>query len=75
MRELLHFIVKSIIEDDFEIDEKEEEGHVNFTLKIPKDKMGLVIGKGGRIIKSIQDIIRVKATLEKKYVYIQVEEK
>ena len=73
MKELLEFIVKNIIGEDFDLVEESEEGRVDFLLKIPGDKAGLIIGRGGNTIKSIQDILRIKATLEKKYVNIKVE--
>jgi predicted RNA-binding protein YlqC (UPF0109 family) len=75
MKALLEFIIKNIVGEDYLIEESDEEGKLIFTIKIPKDKIGFVIGKGGRIIKAIQDIIRIKATLENKFVYIKVEEK
>jgi len=73
MKELLEFIVKNIIGEDFEIVEEDEDGRVDFLLKVPSDKAGLIIGKGGNTIKAIQDILRIKATLAKKYVNIKVE--
>ncbi|PIP57013.1 RNA-binding protein, partial [Candidatus Woesebacteria bacterium CG22_combo_CG10-13_8_21_14_all_45_10] len=35
-------------------------------LKVPPEDMGLVIGKGGTTIKAIRNLIRVRATLEKR---------
>lgn len=73
MKELLEFIVKNIIGEDFQLSEEIEESRVNYLLKVPAEKAGIVIGKGGNTIKAIQDILRIKATLEKKYVNIKVE--
>lgn len=73
MKELLEFIVKSIIGENFELIAEEVDGRINFILNVPADKAGMIIGKGGNTIKAIQDVIRIKATLDKKYVNIKVE--
>lgn len=74
MKDLLTYIVKNLIGDNFEIEEMEEgESRITFIIKVPSSSAGLIIGKEGRIIKAIQNILRMKATLEKKYVSINVE--
>lgn len=75
MKELLDYILSSIIQENYTVEEKEDNGKLILEIKIPKEKMGLVIGKGGRIIKAIQDIVRIKARLENKIVFINVSEK
>ena len=75
MKELLEYIVKSLIEDGFEIEEKEEDGKTIFEIKVVQDKIGLLIGKHGRIIKAVQDIVKIRARLENKIVFIKVVEK
>lgn len=73
MKELLDFILKNLIGEGYEISEESQEGRVTFFLKVPADKAGIVIGKGGNTIKAIQDLLRIKATLEKKYVNVKVD--
>ena len=75
MKELLEYILNSLIEDGYEIDQKEENGKTIFEIKVVTDKIGLLIGKRGRIIKAVQDIVKIKARLENKIVYIKVVEK
>lgn len=75
MKELLEYIVKSLIEDGYEIEEKEEDGKTIFEIKVVQDKIGLLIGKHGRIIKAVQDIVKIRARLENKIVFIKVVEK
>lgn len=38
----------------------------------PEENAGMVIGKGGGTIKAIRNILRVKATLEKKGVSVNL---
>lgn len=73
MKELLEFLIKGIIPDkDISVEEKiEGESHF-LSLKVPADSVGLVIGKAGKTIKAIRNIVKVKATLEKKGVSIEI---
>jgi uncharacterized protein len=76
MKELLEFLIKEITgSDDCEISIEEEENRVVFNIKAPADHIGIIIGKEGRTIKSIQEIMRVRAKLEGKMVYVSVAEK
>ncbi len=76
MKDLLNYIVKNIIpESDFEIEEVDEEGRINLILKVNKDNMGLIIGKGGNTVRSIRNLLKVKATLTNSLFNLQVEEK
>jgi predicted RNA-binding protein YlqC (UPF0109 family) len=73
MKDLLEFILKGILgEEKFEISETSEEGRVLYTIKTNPENVGLVIGKGGKMINTLRNILKVKATLEKKGVSLQV---
>jgi uncharacterized protein len=73
MKELLEYIVKGIIDEtDFEVSEKEDNGQLILLIKVKPEVAGLVIGKGGQTIKSIQNIISVKAAKENRNVFVKV---
>lgn len=75
MKKLLNFLVsKSIGIKDFKIEEIDDDQGVNLVIHAPKDSIGLIIGKGGQTIKSLRNILRVKATLDKKLIKVTVEE-
>ena len=76
MQKLVKFLVTSTTgEEDFEVEENQNEGAVEFVVKMPKETIGLLIGKQGRVIKAIRNILKIRATLEKVRVNISVEEK
>lgn len=76
MQDLLEYIIKGITgSDDFEIEEIEDNGRITFNVYADPEIIGLIIGKDGKTIKSIRNIIKVPSTLEKKLVYINIEEK
>jgi hypothetical protein len=75
MKELLEFILKGVLgEEKFEIAEAEDAGRVTYTVSSAPENMGLIIGKGGRMIKSLRNILKVRATLEKTSVNLIVEQ-
>lgn len=65
MDKLLEFILKGIFPENTPTFEKrEEEGYVEYNVAVIKEKMGQIIGKEGRVIKAIRNIMKIKATLE-----------
>lgn len=69
-------MLENILEDGakFEIKEEETDGFTTLSTFIPKEYMGKVIGKNGRVINSIKNILKIKAIKENKKVDVQVTE-
>lgn len=76
MKDTLHFIVSSIVEnpDAVSIDETEQEEMTVFTVTVAKEDMGKVIGKEGKVIRSIRNVMKVKAMKENKRINITLAE-
>lgn len=74
MKELLEYILKNILGESIKFDVIEEvEGDViKYSINVADDNAGLVIGKGGKIINSIRNLLRIKAVILKKKVILQV---
>ncbi|MEK7536406.1 MAG: KH domain-containing protein [Patescibacteria group bacterium] len=74
MKKLLDFIVRNILGKDskYEIIEEDDGSIVKLTIKTVEDEGGMIIGKQGKIIKAIRNILRIKATLEKKKIILLV---
>ena len=74
MRELLEFLLKGLLDKEkFEIIEASDAGRTAYTIKTAPENVGLIIGKGGHMIKSLRNILKVRATLEKVAVSLNVE--
>ena len=80
MKEILETIIKSLVEDEKEviitekeviITEKEDEKYHNFEVKVANQDMGKVIGKQGRVAKSIRTVMKSIAGKEHKKVNIE----
>ena len=54
------------------VNEIEENGNVRIELKVAKEDMGRIIGKGGRVANSIRVLLRVAAAREGKRVTLDV---
>lgn len=72
MKEILETIIKSLVEDEssVSISENETENTINFEVKVADKDMGKVIGKQGRVAKSIRTVMKSIAGKEHKKVNI-----
>ncbi len=76
MKELLEVIARGLVQnpDGVRVEEAapNEEGIIVFTLFVDEDDKGRVIGKQGRIAKSIRTVMRAAATRENKKVMVEI---
>ena len=75
-KNLLEYIVKNLVEnkDVVTIEEIKNEEKLVLKLHVAKSDMGRIIGKEGRIIKSIREIIYAYAMKNHEKVMVDVEE-
>ncbi len=73
MKEILEILIKSLVEnaDEVVITEKQEEKETLYEVKVAQTDMGKVIGKQGRIAKSIRTVMKSVAGKEHKKVTIE----
>jgi uncharacterized protein len=76
MKDSLNYIVSSIVDkpEAVEILEEENQGIVNLTIKVSPEDMGKVIGKEGKVIKAIRNLMRIPGVLQNKKIYITLAE-
>jgi len=74
VKDLVEFIAKSLVDDPskVEVTEIEEGSNLRIELRVAKEDMGRIIGKGGRVANSIRVLIRVAAAKEGKRVTLDV---
>jgi predicted RNA-binding protein YlqC (UPF0109 family) len=74
MKDLVEYIAKSLVDNPDEVDVKEIEDNksVVIELKVAPEDMGKVIGKQGKIAKSIRLLSKVAAAKEGKRVIIDI---
>ena len=76
MKKLLEHILKLIVEhpDDISVEESEQEGLANLLIKANPEDIKIIIGKEGRTIKAIREIVRLKALASQRRINIRIEE-
>ena len=73
MKEILEFIIKNLVDnqDEVSIEEKTIDKSVVYEVRVAKEDMGKVIGKQGKMAKSIRSLIKAIAVKEHKRVNIE----
>jgi len=76
MEKLLELIIKSIVQKPkkIKIKKEEKEGFINFRLKVDSEDLKIVIGKKGRTIRAIRNLLRLRAIKEGIRVNLELEE-
>ena len=74
MKKTLHYIVTNLVEkpENVIVNEEESEDIINFTISVAKEDMGKVIGKEGRVIRAIRNVMRIPAIKQGKRINISL---
>lgn len=77
MKDALIYMLTSIVDspDEVSVEESEQDGIVNFVISVAADDMGKVIGKEGKVIRSIRNVMKIKAMKEDVRINITLAEK
>ncbi len=73
MKDILETIILNLVDNKEQVEIKELEGEksVVFEVKVAKEDMGKIIGKQGRLAKSIRAVIKAVAAKEQKRVSVE----
>ncbi len=76
MEDLLKLLITPLVSDIKKVKiEKTQEGkNINFSVLIPKEDIAKVIGKNGKMVKSIKNLLRIRGVKEDIFVGIEVNE-
>jgi len=74
MKELLEMIARALVDnpDEVSVTVIEEEYNTILELRVAEEDMGKIIGKRGRIAKSIRTLIKSYAIKENKRVLVEI---
>lgn len=74
MKELVEYIVKSLVDnpDRVEIKETQGENSILIEVKVADEDTGKVIGREGRIINSIRNLVKSAAARDNRRVQVEV---
>ena len=74
MKDLVEVIAKALVDlpDEVVVTEREDDKAIVIELKVAASDMGKVIGKQGRIAKSIRSVVKAAASKEDKKVIVDI---
>ncbi|MSS64346.1 KH domain-containing protein [Velocimicrobium porci] len=75
MKELVEVIAKSLVDhpEEVVVTETENDKTIVVELKVSADDMGKVIGKQGRVAKSIRTVVKAAASKDDKKVIVEIQ--
>ncbi len=77
MKDLCLYLLGQLAEntEEVSVDETEsEDGNVTLTVHVAKEDMGRIIGKEGKVINALRDVIKILAVKQNKHVDIVLAE-
>ncbi len=76
MKKALEYIITQIVDEPekVEISEQEDQGMINFTITVAQADMGKVIGKNGKVIRAIRNVVKISAIKQNKKINIALAE-
>jgi predicted RNA-binding protein YlqC (UPF0109 family) len=76
MKDTLLFLLQSIVDhpDDVTVEQSEEESRLILTIHAHQEDLGKIIGKSGRIIRALRDLIKLMAARQNTYVDVVLAE-
>jgi uncharacterized protein len=76
MKDTLIYILKAIVtnEDAVRVEEEEREDATYYTISVDAADIGKVIGKEGKIIRSIRNVMKIPAIKQNKRINISLAE-
>lgn len=68
MKDLIDYIATSLVDDPTQVNVKQIQrgSHVILKLRVAKDDMGRVIGKGGRVANAMRMLLKIAAAQDGK---------
>ncbi len=74
MKELIYFILENSLPsmDGCEVVQSTDEIGEVFTVTIPSEMRGKIIGKGGRNIKAIRDVVSILARRQQTRIFLKI---
>ncbi|MEK7581330.1 MAG: KH domain-containing protein [Patescibacteria group bacterium] len=76
MEDLLTTLIEPLVTDikKVKIDLDQDGKNYRFLVSVPKDDIAKVIGKSGKMIKSIKNLLKIRAIKENVFASVEVQE-
>lgn len=76
MEDLIKILVEPLVTDarTIKITSEKNQDQIKFTLSVPQTDIAKVIGRGGKMIKAIKNLLKIRAIKENVFVQLEVKE-
>lgn len=76
MEDLIKLLIEPIVSDIKKVRvEKQENGqNITFNIFVPKEEIAKVIGKEGKMVKAIKNLVKIRAIKENVFAHLEVQE-
>ena len=76
MEDLLTLLIEPLVSDikKVKIEKSQDANNINFIVSIPQKDIAKVIGKEGKMVKSIKSLLKIRAIKENQFVNLEVVE-
>lgn len=76
MEELLRLLIEPLIADTkkVKIEKVSENGNIKFLVSVPKADIAKVIGREGKMIKAIKNLLKIRAIKENVFATVEIQE-
>lgn len=76
MEDLIKTLIEPLVTDpkSIKIDKNQEGANIRFTVFIPKSDIAKVIGHDGKMIKSIKNLVKIRAIKENVFASVEIQE-
>lgn len=76
MEDLIKLLVEPLVTDarTIKVTSEKNQDQIKFTLSVPQTDIAKVIGRGGKMIKAIKNLLKIRAIKENVFVELEVKE-
>lgn len=76
MELLIKLLLEPLVTDikAVKIEKVQNDQNINFLVSVPKEDIAKVIGKGGKMIKAIKNMLKIRAIKEDMYANLEIKE-
>lgn len=76
MQDLIQSLLEPLVENvkKVTIDKTQDGNNIKYTIHVPKKDIAKVIGKEGKMIKSIKNLVKIRSIKEGLFTQIEVDE-
>ncbi len=77
MKDALEYIVSSIVDNTTAVsisEDIDENGIINYTITVANEDVGKLIGKDGKVIRAIRNVMKIPAIKQNKRVRVSIGE-